>query len=125
MTINKRIKFNSSSIKRLGLIPDGEEYCSAKHRIASFTIFSDKPLTAKDKYETVIYRGHNQVKDETTIVVKCNTILQLKSISGLTKLIMVTRTGYEGGRFDHVLDKNCQERFYIPLCDPIVDGWHG
>ena len=125
MTINKRIKFNSSSIKRLGLIPDGEEYCSKKHRIASFTIFSDKPLTTKDKYETVIYRGHNQVKDETTIVVKCNTILQLKSISGLTKLIMVTRTGYEGGRFDHVLDKNCQERFYIPLRDPIVDGWHG
>lgn len=125
MTINKRIKFNSSSIKRLGLIPDGEEYCSEKHRIASFTIFSDEPLTDEDKYETVIYRGHNQVKDETTIVIKCNTILQLKSISGLTKLIMVTRTGYEGGKFDKVLDKNCQERFYIPLRDPVVDGWYG
>ena len=79
MTINKRIKFSPSTIKRLGLIPDGEEYCSEKHRIASFTIFSDEPLTAEDKYETVIYRGHNQVKDETTIVVKCDTILQLKS----------------------------------------------
>lgn len=125
MTINKRIKFSPSTIKRLGLIPDGEEYCSEKHRIASFTIFSDEPLTAEDKYETVIYRGHNQVKDETTIVIKCNTILQLKSISGLTKFIRVTSTGYEGGEFDDVLDMNCQERFYIPLRDPTVDGWNG
>ena len=59
------------------------------------------------------------------LVVKRDTILQLKSISGLTKLIMVTRTGYEGGKFDYVLDKSCQERFYIPLRDPNVDGWNG
>lgn len=125
MSNNKRLKFSQHMLKALGLIPEGEEYNPQEHRIGSITIYSDESMSDVDKERIVIYLGHNQVSDQTTMVLKCGTELELKTLNGNTKLIRVRKTGYVTNVDPSIRDKNHRQIFYIPLRDPKLDGWNG
>lgn len=125
MSINKRLKFSQHTLKALGLIPEGEEYNPQEHRIGSITIYSDEPMSDVDKERVVIYLGHNQVSDQTTLVLECGTELELKTLNDNTKLIRVRKTGYVTNVDPSIRDKNHRQIFYIPLRDPKLDGWNG
>lgn len=125
MSNNKRLKFSQHMLKALGLIPEGEEYNPQEHRIGSITIYSDESMSDVDKERIVIYLGHNQVSDQTTMVLECGTELELKTLNGNTKLIRVRKTGYVTSVDPSIRDKNHRQIFYIPLRDPKLDGRNG
>lgn len=125
MNINKRLKFSPATLKDLGLIPEGESYDSKKHRLKSITLYSDEVLPREVVDKMVIYLGHNQVSDQTSMVLECGTELELNTICGTTRLIRVRKTGYVLSVDEAIRDRNCRLTMFIPLRDPHLDGWRG
>ena len=125
MTINKRLKFGSATLTKLGLIPEGESYDSEKHRLKSITLYSDGVLPDEKVNEMVIYLGHNQVSDQTIMVLECGTELELNTICGTSRLIRVRKTGYVLNVDETIRDRNSRLTMFIPLRDPHLDGWRG
>ena len=121
MRVNKQFRIKPSSLVRLGLMEEGEQYDVEKHRIKTMEYRAKKVISDAFTYENFIFSGFSQSSNEAIFVLKVGTPVQLTTVEGKSVVIKATEFGFEGvSDSDHIFNEEHYHslKMFVPLLAP-------